>query len=113
MTQCTIRSVSQNLSGARYSVSQHHPLCRVAIYFVKCVGSELFHVLPLPVGERNICSCSNFRVLVMMRVVIVWMVIIWMVVVFVQMVIMRVMVVLELRCEYFWNLVALKHQAAL
>ena len=51
--------------------------------------------------------------LVMMRVVIVWMVIIWMVVVFVQMVIMRVMVVLELRCEDFWNLVALKHQAAL
>ena len=44
----------------------------------------------------------------MMRVVIVWMV-----VVFMQMVIMRVMVVLELRCEYFWNLVALKHQAAL
>ena len=108
MTQCTIRSVSQNLSGARYSVSQHHPLCRVAIYFVKCVGSELFHVLPLPVGERNICSCSNFRVLEMMR-----MVIIWIVVVFVQMVIMRVMVVLELRCEDFWNLVALKHQAAL
>ena len=108
MTQCTIRSVSQNLSGARYSVSQHHPLCRVAIYFVKCVGSELFHVLPLPVGERNICSCSNFRVLEMMR-----MVIIWIVVVFVQMVIMRVMVVLELRCEDFWNLVAPKYQAAL
>ena len=41
------------------------------------------------------------------------MVIVWMVVVFVQMVIMRVMVVLELRCEDFWNLVALKHQAAL
>ena len=46
--------------------------------------------------------------LVMMR-----MAIVWMVVVFMQMVIMRVMVVLELRCEDFWNLVALKHQAAL
>ena len=78
------------------------------IHFVKCVGSELFHALLLPVGERNICSCFNFRVLEMMR-----MVIIRMVVVFVQMVIMRVMVVLELRCEDFWNLVALKHQAAL
>ena len=41
------------------------------------------------------------------------MVIIWIVVVFVQMVIMRVMVVLELRCEDFWSLVALKHQVAL
>ena len=83
-------------------------VCRVAIHFVKCVGSELFHALLLPVGERNICSCFNFRVLVMMR-----MVIVWMVVVFMQMVIMRVMVVLELRCEDFWNLVAPKHQAAL
>ena len=38
---------------------------------------------------------------------------VWDWVVFVQMVIMRVMVVLELRCEDFWNLVAPKHQAAL
>ena len=41
------------------------------------------------------------------------MVIIWIMVVFMPVVIMRVMVVLELRCEDFWNLVALKHQAAL